>query len=73
MGKYLASIAFAAGALAATPLVAAASDKEVDTAAPTVAVQRVKVPAGGGLRDEAAMVLVGTALIGLAAVVRRAA
>lgn len=38
----------------------------------TVAVQRAAVPAPG-LRDEAAMVLVGTALIGLAAAVRRAA
>jgi len=37
-----------------------------------VAVQRVSLPAPG-LRDEAAMVLVGTALIGLAAAVRRAA
>jgi len=38
----------------------------------TVAVQRVATPAGG-LRDETAMVLVGAALIGLAAAVRRAA
>ncbi|CAN5661679.1 hypothetical protein BH23ACI1_BH23ACI1_01520 [soil metagenome] len=37
-----------------------------------VAVQKVTVPLDG-LRDEAAMVLVGTALIGLAAAVRRAA
>jgi hypothetical protein len=37
-----------------------------------VAVQRVSIPATG-LRDEAAMVLIGTALIGLAAAVRRAA
>jgi hypothetical protein len=41
------------------------------SAAP-VAVQRVGIPANG-LRDEAAMVLVGTALIGLAAAVKRAA
>jgi hypothetical protein len=40
-----------------------------ENAAP-VAVQRVSLPA---LRDEAAMVLVGTALIGLAAAVRRSA
>jgi hypothetical protein len=39
-----------------------------DAAAP-VAVQRVSVPP---VRDETAMVLVGTALIGLAAAVRRA-
>ncbi len=38
----------------------------------TVAVQRVSLPEPG-LRDEAAMVLVGTMLIGLAAAVRRAA
>jgi hypothetical protein len=36
------------------------------------AAQRVSLPSPG-LRDEAAMVLVGTALIGLAAAVRRAA
>jgi hypothetical protein len=48
-----------------------ANAAEPDTA-PAVAVQRVSIPAAG-LRDEAAMVLVGTALIGLAAAVRRAA
>jgi hypothetical protein len=48
-----------------------ANAAEPDTA-PAVAVQRVSIPATG-LRDEAAMVLVGTALIGLAAAVRRAA
>ena len=37
-----------------------------------VAVQRLNLPSTG-LRDEAAMVLVGTALIGLAAAVRKAA
>jgi len=41
-------------------------------ATPPVAVQRIGLPATG-LRDEAAMVLVGTALIGIAAAVRRAA
>jgi hypothetical protein len=46
---------------------------EAERAAPTVAVQHVRVSPIGGLRDEAAMVLVGTALIGLAAAVRRAA
>ena len=40
--------------------------------ATTVAVQRVSIPATG-MRDEAAMVLLGTALIGLAAALRRAA
>jgi hypothetical protein len=44
-----------------------------ESAAPApVAVQRVPLP-WPGVRDEAAMVLVGTALIGLAAAVRRAA
>lgn len=55
---------------------AAASRASVDdgresTAAP-VAVQRVGFPSTG-MRDEASMVLVGTALIGLASAVRRAA
>ena len=39
---------------------------------PAVAVQRVAVPPAG-LRDEVAMVLVGSVLIGVAAAVRRAA
>jgi hypothetical protein len=49
-------------------------DLRVETTAPTptLAVEHVRLP-GGGLRDEAAMVLVGTALIGLGAAVRRAA
>lgn len=45
--------------------------REAAASAP-VAVQRVSLP-GTHLREEAAMVLVGTALIGLAAAVRRAA
>jgi hypothetical protein len=57
----------------ASSLTAAPSVKDAETVAPAVAVQQVRVPAGGGLRDEAAMVLIGTALIGLAAAVRRAA
>jgi hypothetical protein len=52
---------FAAGRLTA--------DEPRENAAP-VAVQRVGVPTG--IRDEAAMVLVGSALIGLAAAVKRA-
>ena len=47
-------------------------ESEAVVAAAPVAVQRVGGQASG-LRDEAAMVLVGTALIGLAAAVRRAA
>jgi hypothetical protein len=59
--------------LFATPLFAASpAVNDARDGAPTVAVQRVNVPTAG-LRDEAAMVLVGTALIGLAAAVRRAA
>jgi hypothetical protein len=61
--------------LLGTPLVAQATPAPDDIVAAhssTVAVQRAAVPAYG-LRDEAAMVLVGTALIGLAAAVRRAA
>ena len=73
MRKYLASTLFTGCALAASPLAAAPAPKEAETAAPTVAVQQVRAAASGGLRDEAAMVLVGTALIGLAAAVRRAA
>lgn len=59
--------------LRAAPLAAATRPTvdERETATP-VAVQRVGIPATG-LRDEAAMVLVGTTLIGLAAAVRRAA
>jgi LPXTG-motif cell wall-anchored protein len=60
--------AAASAAAAGRPRVDEARD---NTAAP-VAVQRVAIPATG-MRDEAAMVLVGTALIGLAAAVRRAA
>jgi len=45
--------------------------REAAASAP-VAVQRVSLP-GTHIRDEAAMVLVGTTLIGLAAAVRRAA
>jgi len=40
--------------------------------AAAVAVQRVSIPATG-IRDEAAMVLLGSALIGLGAALRRAA
>lgn len=72
MRKYLASIVFVGCAVTAAPL-AAAPAQEAEAAATTVAVQQVRVSPLGGIRDEAAMVLVGTALIGLAAAVRRAA
>jgi hypothetical protein len=72
MRKYLAPLVFAGCALAASPLAAAPpNEKPTADARATVAVQQVRVPMPG-LRDEAAMVLVGTALIGLAAAVRRA-
>jgi hypothetical protein len=57
------------GICASSPA-AAGRPSVAERAAAPVAVQRVGLPA---LRDEAAMVLVGTALIGLAALVRRSA
>jgi hypothetical protein len=73
MRRFLASVVFAGAALMSAPLWAApASDDPANTDRPAVAVQQVRVPVPG-IRDEAAMVLVGTALIGLAAAVRRAA
>lgn len=47
------------------------TEPDESSAAP-VAIQRVRM-AATGIRDEAAMVLVGSALIGLGAAVRRAA
>lgn len=73
MRKNLASLAVIGCALAASPLAAAPTVQEAASTAPAVAVQQVRAPAAGGLRDEAAMVLVGTALIGLAAALRRTA
>jgi len=64
----LAGLASIATVAAGSPAV----DDNAAAAAPTVAVQRVSLPVPG-LRDEATMVLVGTALIALAAAVRRAA
>jgi hypothetical protein len=73
MGKYLAPLVFAGYVLAASPLSAAPSaTAPADESKRAVAVQQVRVPLPG-LRDEAAMVLVGTLLIGLAAAVRRRA
>jgi hypothetical protein len=72
MRKQLVSLTIAAMAILATELSASPATEDAGaTAAPAVAVQRVGV--APGLRDEAAMVLVGTALIGVAAAVRRAA
>jgi len=64
---------FVAAAAGAASVLAAGrpADQTRESAAP-VAVQRVGIMPATGLRDEAAMVLVGSALIGLAAAVRRA-
>ena len=72
MRKYLGTL-MVAGVLGcfATPA-AAGTNKEESVAPAPVAVQQVAVPSTG-MHDQAAMVLVGTALIGLAAAVRRAA
>ena len=72
MLRYLVTLALGGLALAAAIAAAPSAGEETATAAAPVAVQRVTVEAFK-LRDEAAMVLVGTALIGLAAAVRRAA
>jgi hypothetical protein len=74
MRRQLVSLTIAGLAVLATGLSAspAADDNTAANAAPTVAVQRVSLPLPA-IRDEAAMVLVGTALIGMAAAVRRAA
>jgi hypothetical protein len=73
MRKYLAPLVFAGGAFAAAPLAAAPSVREAGAELnAATAAQEARVPPAG-LRDEAAMVLVGTALIGLAAALRRAA
>jgi len=72
MRRYLASLVFGLTVLAATPGAASTPESGEPGARPAVAVQQVRMPVPG-LRDEAAMVLVGTALIGLAAAVRRSA
>ena len=71
MRRYLLSIAIAAFMLAASPVSGGPHPEQDAVRTTPVAVQRVAV--APGLRDEAAMVLIGTALIGLAAAVRRAA
>jgi len=73
MRKYLASLVFVLTLSAAAPARAATTTGSAEVnASAAVAVQQVRMPVPG-LRDEAAMVLVGTALIGLAAAVRRSA
>ena len=72
MRRQLVSLTIAGMAVLTTGLSASpATDDTVTTAAPTVAVQRVSLTPT--VRDEATMVLVGTALIGVAAAVRRSA
>ena len=74
MRRYLLSIAIAACMFGASPASGGPhpekTEKENAVRTAPVAVQHV--PVSHGLRDEAAMVLIGTALIGLAAAVRRA-
>lgn len=75
MRRELRALVFAGvfGACAIPAGASPAGDARDTAASPApVAVQRVAVPPTG-MRDEAAMVLVGTMLIGLAAAVRRAA
>ncbi len=72
MRRYLLSVAIAAFMLGASPVTGNSHpEKEDAVRIASAAVQHLTV--GHGLRDEAAMVLIGTALIGLAAAVRRAA
>jgi hypothetical protein len=73
MRRRLVILTFAGLAIATTTsgASASASDEPTVGAAPTVAVQRVGL-AFPAIRDEVAMVLVGAALIGLGAAVRRA-
>ena len=73
MRRQLVSVAIF-GTMAAASVVGspAAGEEPAAHASAPLALQRTSLPALG-MRDEAAMVLVGTALIGLAAVVRRAA
>jgi hypothetical protein len=71
MRKHLVATAFA-GFLAITSPAGATQPVTEPSAQAPVAVQRVAVPSRG-LPDGAAMVLVGAALIGLAAAVRRVA
>ena len=73
MLKYVLSVVVAGLlALMASPMAIADTPVDDTVSAAPVAVHRVSLPSTG-IRDEAAMVLVGTVLIGLAAAVRRAA
>ena len=74
MRRQLGSVIVAgAMGLMASPAYAARDKNPETTVTPApVAVQRLNLP-GIGMRDEAAMILVGTMLLGLAAAVRKAA
>ena len=72
MRTYWASLVLAGCALVAAPIDAATTEDPGLAANTPVAAQQVRLTMPG-LREEAAMVLVGTALIGLAAAVKRAA
>ena len=73
MRKYLVTLVFGGFALVASPLSASSNDITTD-ASPAVVIEHAPARVSGpGWRDEASMLLVGTALIGLAAAVRRAA
>lgn len=74
MRRYLLAVT-AAGLIgvAASPAAGTPGVEREDGETATVAVHSVAGVESVGLRDEAMMVLVGTALIGLAAAVRRAA
>jgi hypothetical protein len=56
----------------ASAIAAAPPEDQVVATPPRLAVQRLAIPLAG-VRDEAAMMIVGAALIGLAAVLRRVA
>jgi hypothetical protein len=74
MRRVFVIFALVGSAAALAPLAAAPAETESPSMEhrPAVAVQQVSMP-GPGLRDEAGMVLVGTALIVLGAAVRRSA
>ncbi len=72
MRTFVVSFVFVGCATLAAAEPATNKESAASPSASPLAVQQVQAPLPG-LRDEAAMVLVGTVLIGLAAAVRRAA
>lgn len=71
LGAFMFAGAMGIGAVAASGRTVVEETSRVEPAT-TVAVQRVSIPTTG-MRDEAAMVLLGSALIGVAAALRRVA